>query len=179
VICQFVRLFEKTLYHLSSGNKIMTAKDIGTLLSRREKAQELSDKLLANIKKNKAEIEKLRDVFRRLEEDYVYRFYHQSFKVFGATGQIKQAKELFERLAPDSLPLNDWFCSIADQAIGKQFDFAKTNQIWLVETRPILEAFWHSKYFLEQMLVAADELDESPSLLPSGWAAVLYLYDLR
>jgi len=179
VICQFVRLFEKTLYHLSSGNKIMTTKDIGTLLSRREKAQELSDKLLANIKENKTEIKTLCDVLRRLEEDYVYRFYHQSFKVFGATAQIEQAKELFERLAPDSFPLNEWFCSIADQAIGKEFDFAKTNQIWLAETRPILEAFWHSKYFLEQMLVAADELEESPSLLPSGWAAVLYLYDLR
>lgn len=149
------------------------------MLLRREKANELSDRLLANIKQNKAEIEKLRDVFRQLEEDYVYRFYHQSFKVFGATAQIKQAKELFERLAPDSFPLNDWFCSIADAAIGKEFDFAKTNQIWLAETRPILEAFWHSKYFLEQMLTAANELEQSPQMLPSGWAAVLYLFDLR
>ncbi len=29
------------------------------------------------------------------------------------------------------------------------------------------------------MLVAADELDEAPQTLPSGWAAVLYLYNLR
>ena len=149
------------------------------MLLRREKANELSDKLLTNIKENKAEIEKLCDVFRQLEEDYVYRFYHQSFKVFGATEQLRQAKELFERLAPDSFPLNEWFCEIADAAISKEFDFAKTNQIWLAETRPILEAFWHSKYFLEQMLVAADELEKSPQILPSGWAAVLYLYDLR
>ncbi len=157
----------------------MTPENLQKMLLRREKAQELSDKLLANIKENKAEIEKLRDIFKQLEEDYVYRFYHQSFKVFGATAQIKQAKELFERLAPDSFPLNDWFCSIAGAAIGKEFDFAKTNQIWLEETRSILEAFWHSKYFLEQMLIAADELEESPQLLPSGWAAVLYLYNLR
>ncbi|MBA2735236.1 MAG: hypothetical protein H0U50_00470 [Pyrinomonadaceae bacterium] len=157
----------------------MTSEKLEKLRLRRKKAQELSDKLLANIKENRTEIEKLSNVFRQLEEDYVYRFYHQSFKVFGSTAQIKQAKELFERLAPDSFSLNDWFCSIADEAIGKEFDFAKTNQIWLEETRPILEAFWHSKYFLEQMLVAADELEESPQLLPSGWAAVLYLYNLR
>ena len=157
----------------------MTSEKLEKLLLRRKKAQELSDKLLANIKENRTEIEKLCKVFRQFEEDYVYRFYHQSFKVFGATAQIKQAKELFERLAPDSFPLNDWFCTIADEAIGKDFDFAKTNQIWLAETRPILEAFWHSKYFLEQMLVAADVLEESPQLLPSGWAAVLYLYNLR
>lgn len=157
----------------------MTPKDFQKIMLRREKAQELSDKLLANIKENKAEIERLCDVFKQLEEDYVYRFYHQSFKVFGATAQIKQAKELFERLAPDSFSLNNWFCEIADEAMGKEFDFAKTNQIWLAETRPILEAFWHTKYFLEQMLVAADELEKSPQILPSGWAAVLYLYNLR
>ena len=157
----------------------MTPENLQKMLLRREKAQELSDKLLANVKENKAAIGELRDVFKWLEEDYIYRFYHQSFKVFGATAQIKQAKELFERLAPDSFPLNEWFCTIADEAIGKEFDFAKTNQIWLAETRPILEAYWHSKYFLEQMLVAADELEESPQLLPSGWAAVLYLYNLR
>lgn len=157
----------------------MTPKDFQKIMLRREKAQELSDKLLANIKENKAEIERLCDVFKQLEEDYVYRFYHQSFKVFGATAQIKQAKELFERLAPDSFPLNDWFREIADEAMGKEFDFAKTNQIWLAETRPILEAFWHTKYFLEQMLVAADELEKSPQILPSSWAAVLYLYNLR
>ena len=157
----------------------MTPENLQKMLLRREKAQELSNKLLANIKQNKAEIEKLCDIFKGFEEDYVYRFYHQSFKIFGATAQIKQAVELFERLAPDSFPLNEWFCSIADEAIGKEFDFAKTNQIWLAETRPILEAFWHSKYFLEQMLIAADELETSPQILPSGWAAVLYLYDLR
>lgn len=157
----------------------MTPEKMEKLLLRRKKADELINKLLANIKENRAEIESLRDVFLKLEEDYVYRFYHQSFKVFGATTQIKQAKELFQKLAPDSSPLNDWFSEIADAGIGKEFDFASTNQIWLTETRPILEAFWHSKYFLEQMLIAADELKESPQFLPSGWAAVLYLYDLR
>lgn len=159
--------------------KNMTSEKLEKILLRREKANESSDKLLANIKENRAEIEKLCGFFKAFEEDYVYRFYHQSFKIFGATAQITQAKELFERLAPDSFPLNDWFREIADEAIGKEFDFEKTNQIWLTETRPILEAFWHTKYFLEQMLAAADELEKSPQILPSGWAAVLYLYDLR
>lgn len=95
------------------------------------------------------------------------------------TSQIRRAKELFQKLAPDDFPLGRWFSEIADAGIGKEFEFEKTNQIWLEETRPILEAFWHAKYFLEQMLAAADELDKSPQLLPSGWAAVLYLYNLR
>jgi len=157
----------------------MTTEKLNNLLLRREKSQELSNKLLSNIKENKAKIEELYNIFKQLEEDYVYRFYHQSFKVFGATAQLNQARELFERLAPNSSPLNDWFREIVDEALSREFDIEKTNQNWLAETRPILEAFWHAKYFLEQMLAAADELNESPHILPSGWAAVLYLYDLR
>ena len=141
--------------------------------------QDQSEKLLNRIKANLPEIENLYRVFTGYEEDYVYRFYHQSFKVFGAIEEIKKAKDLFEKIAPDGISLNEWYCRIADEALVKSFDWERTNPKWLDETRPILEAFWHSKYFLEQMLVAADELQESPQLLPSGWAAVLYLYDLR
>jgi len=149
------------------------------MLHRMENRQKLSDKLLTNIKRNRTEIEKFLGNLRKCEEDFVYRFYHQSFKVFNTTPEIEQAKKLFEKLAPDSFSLNRWFCEIIDEALSKDFDIEKTNQIWLEETRPILEAFWHSKYFLEQMLIAADELKESPQLLPSSWAAVLYLYNLR
>jgi hypothetical protein len=46
-------------------------------------------------------------------------------------------------------------------------------------TRPILEAFFHARYFLEMVCRYGRELAEPPSPLPSGWAAVLYLYGLR
>jgi hypothetical protein len=141
--------------------------------------QTQSELLLHNIKANLAEIERLYKHFTALEEDYIYRFYHQSFKVFGAIEGIKTAKFLFEKIAPAETKINDWYSQIADEAIGKSFDWEKTNADWLNETRPILEAFWHSKYFLEQMISCANDLDESPQILPSGWAAVLYLYNLR
>jgi len=141
--------------------------------------QDQSERLLDRIKANLPEIESLYRIFSGYEEDYVYRFYHQSFKVFGAIEEIKKAKDLFEKIAPDGITLNEWYSQIADEAIGKSFDWEKTNPKWLDETRPILEAFWHSKYFLEQMLHFGTELQASPQLLPSGWAAVLYLYNLR
>ena len=118
-------------------------------------------------------------MFVKNEPEYVYRFYHQSFKVFGMTEQIKYAKALFESRAPQSTSLNACFNEIVGEAVGKAFNSETTNQNWLQETRPILEAFWHSKYFLEQMIQAADELENAPQILPSSWAAVLYLYDLR
>ena len=141
--------------------------------------QDRSEKLLSRIKANLPEIENLYSVFKSYEEDYVYRFYHQSFKVFGAIEEIKKARDLFEKIAPDGISLNHWYCRIADEATRKSFDWEKTNPKWLDETRPILEAFWHSKYFLEQLLHYGAELQKSPQILPSGWAAVLYLYKLR
>ena len=141
--------------------------------------QEQSDRLLINIKNNLSEVESLYKIFRMVEEDYVYRFYHQSYKVFGAVNEVESAVHLFEKIAPEGLSLNQWFRGIADDALTKTFDWKETNPKWLVETRPILEAFWHSKYFLEQMRRYGVELDKSPALLPEGWAAVLYLYNLR
>jgi hypothetical protein len=46
-------------------------------------------------------------------------------------------------------------------------------------THPILEAFWHTKYFIQMMLKYGRELESAPQCLPSGWAAVLYLFELR
>jgi hypothetical protein len=35
---------------------------------------------------------------------------------------------------------------------GTEHDFnEKTNDEWLQQTRPILEAFWHTKYFFSMM----------------------------
>jgi hypothetical protein len=49
----------------------------------------------------------------------------------------------------------------------------------LKETRPIIEAFFHARYMLEMAVSYGKELERPPSVLPSGWAALLYLFDLR
>lgn len=41
------------------------------------------------------------------------------------------------------------------------------------------EAFFHARFFLKMAVKYGEELDEAPSTLPSGWAALLYLYNLR
>jgi hypothetical protein len=133
---------------------------------------------LNSIKINSLEIENLLKDFEKAEEDLVYRFYHQSFKVFFISNLLQEAKTFFENLAPDSEGLNAWFTEIIDTALAKRFT-ERTNENWRVEIQPVLEAFWHCKYFLEQMDKYGKELDESPQILPSGWAAVLYLYNLR
>ena len=61
---------------------------------------------------------------------------------------------------------------------GKEFT-VDMNDRWTEETRPIVEAFFHARYFLEMVCRYGGELKEPPQMMPSGWAAVLYLYNLR
>ena len=74
--------------------------------------------------------------------------------------------------------LNEWFLRIVRDGTGRVFE-PEHNRRWLEETRPILEAFFHARYFLDMAVRYGGTLEAPPRLLPSGWAAFLYLYDLR
>ncbi len=110
-------------------------------------------------------------------EDPIYRFYHQSFKVYYLQQQTLEIVQALQALAPP-LPLNKWFMQIVQEGTGKTFKI-EDNKNWLAVTRPILEAFFHAKFFLEMAIKYGKELKAPPRMLPSGWAALLYLYNLR
>lgn len=139
--------------------------------------------LLKNIK---AELPGLRKLFRESSdhwtyEDRVYRFYHQSFKVFLLQDATMKIVEMLKSLAPrrgKPAPLNSWFLNIVKDGTGKTFK-QSDNRNWQKATRPILEAFFHARYFLEMIVKYGKEFEVPPAGLPSGWAALLYLYNLR
>lgn len=110
-------------------------------------------------------------------EDMVYRFYHQSFKVFGAQGLTLEIVGRLAALLPGQ-PLNEWFMTIVKDGTGKEFHL-DANQNWLQETRPIIEAFLHAKFFLEMAVRYGKLLEEPQQWMSSGWAAFLYLYNIR
>jgi hypothetical protein len=136
--------------------------------------------LFANIKKELPRLTALLDDVNKdgNYDDCVYRFYHQSFKVFRTQRLTVTMVEALKRLLPDR-ELNAWFMQIYEQGTGKKFDPQKDNRNWLPATRPILEAFFHAKYFLEMVVKFGNALDSPPGMLPFGWGAVLYLYNLR
>jgi hypothetical protein len=109
-------------------------------------------------------------------EDPVYRFYHQSFKVYALQYQTEAIVRELGALLPGR-PLNAWFLEIVERGTGRRFA-PEDNRNWSEVTRPILEAFFHARFFLE-MAVRYAHLEEPPSPLPSGYAALLYLYGLR
>jgi len=110
-------------------------------------------------------------------EDPIYRFYHQSFKVYRLQTTTLKIVEELQALAPH-LKLNSFFLKIVAEGTGKNFDLSH-NANWLKQTRPIVEAFFHARHMLLMICKYAEELPKPPPALPSGWATVLYLYDIR
>ena len=137
-------------------------------------------KLLENIKKNLPELEKLLKEINDhwVYEDKIYRFYHYSFKVYGIQEYTKAMVEILKKLSPDRKLDNEIFEEILKEGTEKRWK-EEHNTRWTRETRPMIEAFLHAKFFLEMAIKYGKELNETPRLLPSGWAALLYLYGLR
>jgi hypothetical protein len=109
-------------------------------------------------------------------EDPVYRFYRQSFKVYALQNQTQSIVRELNALLPGQ-PLNLWFLEILTHGSGREFHFVD-NARWPESSRPIVEAFFHARFFLEMAVRYAD-LETPPAPLPSGYAALLCLYALR
>ena len=98
-------------------------------------------------------------------------------KVFGLQSSTSQIVSELQALAPER-PTNEWFRQIVSDGTAKQFEM-EHNDRWLEVARPILEAFFHARYFLEMAVRYGKEMEVAPRVVPSGWAALLYLYELR
>jgi len=158
--------------------KKMTEDDVNRILERPDSRTEVNE-LFDNLKNNLPNLEKLLEECNSHwgYEDPIYRFYHHSFKVYYLQKTTKQIVEALQSLFPKR-SLNEWFVTIIDDGTGKEFKI-EDNDRWLEVTRPILEAFFHARYFLEMAVKYGHELEYPPTMVPSGWASFLYLYNLR
>lgn len=142
---------------------------------REEEAKCLLQKARERLPKLKALLEKASSHWSY--EDPIYRFYHQSFKVYSIQSITQEIVAELHSLAPH-LRLNHDFEKIIAEGTGKEFNISH-NEDWLKHTRPLLEAFFHAKHMLEMLCKYTEDLDEPPKILPSGWATILYLFNLR
>lgn len=144
-----------------------------------QERQALEQILKNNLRRQRKDLVKL---LERVQSEWVYtdgmyRFYHQSFKVFGLQGTTLAIVEALARLLPEQ-KLHPWFEAIVARGTHKLFA-SEHNADWPEVTAPIAEAFLHAKYFLE---VACDEKSvpsEEEQSISSGWAALLTLYGIR
>jgi len=142
---------------------------------------EKDSELLANIQARWSDLAKLLEEINShwSYEDPIYRFYHQSFKVYTLQSETKRIVDALQSIAPTGTTFCPMFQEIYQAgAGGKQFEPAHNRQ-WTTHTRPFLEAFFHARFFLEMAVKYGKELSAAPTMLPSGWAALLCLYNLR
>ena len=143
--------------------------------------KEKENQLLANIKAKLPELDTLLEEISShwVYEDPIYRFYHNSFKVYGLQNITSRIVDALKDLGPEGKSFCREFEEIINAgASGKNFEL-EHNKNWTHHTRPFVEAFFHAKFFLEMVVKYGKEMEEPPDMLPSGWAAVLCLYDLR
>jgi hypothetical protein len=138
------------------------------------------EQLLQNIKKDlpalEGILEEVSDMWNY--EDVIYRFYHRSFKTYYVQTLTRRIFQALEKLAPKDTDINQMVLQIIKD--GNVGEFKRThNRQWEKKTRPQLEAFLHMKYFLEMAVKYGKELKQAPQILPSGWAGLLYFYNIR
>lgn len=166
---------DHTQHGAAVRRRYSSAKRSADGVDEREEVQSLFSKL-------KASLPELRELLEESSspwgyEDSVYRLYHHSFKVYGLQKATTKIVAALQELAPEKR-LNPWFTQIVRDGTGKTFE-PEHNRQWLETTRPIVEAFFHARYFLEMAVRYGTKLKAPPQTLPSGWAAFLYLYSLR
>jgi len=152
--------------------------ELESRILKEEERTRLEALLLDRLKQRKADLEKMLPEMSGHwgYEDNFYRFYHGSFKVYGVQTATERAVKLLGELLPER-KLNMAFDRIIREGTGKKFEMAH-NREWDRHTRPMLEAFAHAKFMIEMAVRYAD-LPAPPQPMPSGYAALLYLFDLR
>jgi hypothetical protein len=135
--------------------------------------------LLEEIKKHLLALKELLSLMEDNFEDSIYRFYHHSKKVYSLQYFTSEAADVFRKIAQSiDRSLCNLFEEIVAQGTGVTFESAH-NKNWPLHTRPIVEAFFHAKYFVEMMVKCGGQMEFVSPILPSGWAAILELYNQR
>jgi hypothetical protein len=132
--------------------------------------------LLANIHRDQERLDRLA---RLTGEEAIYRYYHQSFKVYTLQDTTELLLTALKELNPRDPPaFHPGFVELMDAGRGREFQMAD-NDHWHAATGPVVEAFFHARYFVQQASKYGHELTVPPSVLPYGWAALLELYGYR
>ena len=100
-------------------------------------------------------------------------------RIYGLQNTTARIVDALRELAPEGQQLCEEFEEIIKEGAGEKDFEPEHNKNWTHHTRPFVEAFFHAKFFLEMVVKYGNEMEVPPDMLPSGWAAVLCLYDLR
>lgn len=127
--------------------------------------------LIKNLKKRRRKLIKLLESINSHWEieDVVYRLYHSSYKTIWAWDVTQKVmKELEGLYRYGYRNRNSVIKEIMEEGLDKKAD-----------PRRWIEAMLHARYLLEMAIKYSKEVKKPLQCLPSGYAAILYLYGLR
>lgn len=118
----------------------------------------------------------LKQLLKKMEshwevEDLVYRFYHHSAKVHYAA---ELGNEVFDRLL-SVVPWGHRECPVFIRRLRAR---CRRGRTWR-RARADIELMLHAHYFLKMAVKYGKKYRRGPNPMPSGYAALMYLYGLR
>jgi hypothetical protein len=135
------------------------------------------DDLLNRIKDRLPALEELQQEMAEAEDIGFLHFYRSDPSVYDLRKLTAQAASLLRDIAADGeLALS--FEVIMQDATASKLDLT-SSRMWILSATPTIAGFYHCRFFVERLVRYGHELEQSPDMLPSGWAAILCLYCLR
>jgi hypothetical protein len=127
--------------------------------------------LIKNLRKRRKILEKLlENINSHWEiEDIVYRLYHSSYKTQWARNTTRSVLKELEGLYRYGYRNRN---AVIKEIMDEGLDEKKDPRKWV-------EAMLHARYLLEMAIKYSKEVKKPLQTLPSGYAALLYLYGLR
>lgn len=138
------------------------------------------DELLKQLELRRDDIAQFRERLVLDGDDLVYRFFHQSFKVYRLQAVNREAVEFLETfLKPEHERGFDFQMRELIAAGAGNIEFKDEHNLeWGRHTRPFVELYLHVKHILDCML-EAPEAQKEKSCLTIPFATVLSCFNLR
>ncbi len=109
-------------------------------------------------------------------DDLMFRFYTQSPKSYKLQDATLSMVRALMDLLPNRPPCAR-FLEIIGEGTNKEFHLSH-NEDWNEHVRPILEAFFHARFFLEKAIYCSASLEDNNVIMGSEWSALKTLFDL-
>ena len=139
----------------------------------------LEDQAFSRMKSARSEICALADRFEAEGIDTLYRFYHQSFKVYRAQELNQEALDLLRKLRSDRSTLSPFLEELIAHASPTVQFAPEHNRAWVATVGPFLTLHLHLHRIFVAMRTALQQHERLPEILDDALALSLAALGLR
>lgn len=142
-----------------------------------ELCNEPHDALLARVRASLPALEALQQEMAEAEAVGILRFYNSDLRVYDLRLLVERAGVVFREIAGEGELALPFEILVQDAAVDR-LDL-RNSRVWIMSALPVLTAFHHCQFLVEQHVRYGREMERAPDVPPVGWAALLCLYCLN